>query len=953
MSTAPIPGSYPDSVPPTPDEMQRFQQPQSAQAQEQSLQRNKLQKPNAPRSHGYADSGVGIAGPEPTHPMRDESNWSGPTEGVDGNTHTHDSTQQYQPLESIRSQLNTESPFRDAEYDAQRRSTGDSERIPGADGPPYWGSLPKTEGNPSPVYNTVAGHGSPDDDHLDHHRMSERSEPSASPETARIGQLGDYPRGTGIYNTVTGRGARDEEPTRRSQDYYPARASAGDSFADPLSEIPEERQRSRANRSGATGSLLPETAVRDDVLLAADASQETRRKPSPPSAISASDPSTTSHRNFPLVSGTENRDSHRRSGSADRHGALAGAAGLGAGVAASEAVGKRKKGSSVTGSDLARNDTRNPSEDNQAIGAVTTGSPRDHAPKSPVHKTRSLEDHSPKGEKKHKILGIFHRHKDDKEGTSTREHRRKSSGASAEPMRTDLGTAGSPGRLRKNSKSSATTDLHRSPEQPATVADHPSGHGKEMAGAGAAAGVGAMGLLHSRRKSQDVGNQDGRGDLMGAQQQAQGSQDSPFANSRHVAASSGGAGPAGQALPQVNEVSTPFEHPREPPTVPPHTTHAGSEPGMFGAVAGGTPLHAKRDSATAPAAETGPRGMANEPDNHNMLRSSGDALGTRGRSAPSGVEHESPVSAAGNSASSHATPQDTNDTTKYNVLPSGTPSGVKVGPKEPHHTSTGVASGLTRSAPNDDITRSAPNDDITSRARDQKDLPVPNSPAAYSSPPSTQHGSTQRNFMAAPIPTHPSNNNNNNTLQQQRDLPAPNQETYPRRDVAQHMSPQVMPGAYTSSVPRDPPIPSQETYPRRDMAQHMSPQVMPGAYTASVPRENTAANPATATTAMGHDNNHGAPAAMPAFGGQRPREEFGRDSRERNPALAAATASWTGSGSGPLSGNGAGAGAGVGGGLGNVGKKMMGKMMHRCEHCGGDNDISGYFGQGQQGGRGY
>ena len=1101
MSTAHIPGSYPESVPPTPEQtMQQLEHPQPVQSAQHSRQRNKLHKSSDPRGHGYTDSGVGITDQEPNYSSPADSHyWTGPAEAVGGGTYASDDTR---PLESIRSELNTESPSREAEYNAQRRSNRDIERTPvalGAAGdaaggmsrldepdnaksmtqdqqtsnnaPPYWGSLPKPEGGG--VYNTVMGHGSSNDDHSEHHHLPKRpEEASESSERARIAQIGNYPRGSGIYNTVTGNGSRVEESKRHSEDPYAAAAASGlpdTSFVDdPLPDIPEETQRSRAGNSGVAPGLLPETAVRDDVLLAANASQDTRRKPSPPSEILAPHPSASPRRAFPLgASDSESHDSRRTSESADRHGALAGAAGLGAGVAASEVVGKRKKGSSVTNSpptDQGTRHFRNFSEDNQAIGAVTTGSlSRDDTQRSPVEKTRSHGDDSTKGEKKHKILGIFHRHKDDtnKEDISTRGRRRESSGSRAEPVNADTGVVrqvSTPGRLRKNSRSSRTDKT--SPAPTAAASEDHSGHGKEKAATGAAVGVGTFGLLHNRRKSQEVGSADGRGDLLGSQQQAQALQDPAFTNSRHLAAHSGGAGPAGQALPQVEEVSTPFEHPREPPMPPPHTTQAGAEPGMYGLMASGIPSHTKQNPTKSPQSSRRDNDaiVSEQPGDFNVLTSSGASPAVQHSSPqsltrshesvtqqpgdynvlpsgiPSGVKHDSPASSTGNVANTRApASKGGNDTATYNILPSGTASGVKIQPKErePRRTSpvthadnqdghgkyntlhSGTASGL-----NPDARSSPGSGNITARSQDLNDLPVPNPTQSNSSTSGMQqpmyHSSQHASMLAAPVAVHAANSlrqqlerpnpsqesgsgvtpypnpemvhnmspevmpaaytasapghSVNSSLQQQRGLPNQSQESapgitpYPNAEMVHNMSPEVMPAAYTTSAPRhsgatpnpstaghslqqqrELPNPSQGVtgYPNPEMVHHMSPEVMPDAYTASAPGHSGAtANRSTATNTVGQDA-YSAP--LPAFGGQRQREEFGRG---RDPALAAATASWAGSSAG---GAGAGTGAGVGG-FGSVKQGMgraLGKVTHRCEHCGGENDISGYFGQGQ------
>lgn len=1061
-----------------------MQQPQTQppHPQQHTRQRNKLHKSGDPRGHRPTDSGVGIADSEPIQSsIRPDSNWRGPDEAIGGGTYTRDHVQ---PLESIRSELNAETPPQDGYYRFQKDTNRDNEGIFGSagavgamgpmgatqqpnepetvermaqeerisdDNSPYWGDLPKEGGG---VHNTVTGHGSASDDHDQHHHLPERSADS-NPETSRIvGPIADYPRGRGIYNTVTGHGSKDDEVRRHSRERSanlgadtPVVLDLGpgpvNDFADPLPDIPEETSRAQTEKPDIEPALLPETAVRDDVLLAANAPAATARKPSAQPDPMAPSLQTHEPRAFPLT-GPET-EARTRTGSEDYHSALAGAAGLGAGVAASRAVDRRRKDSSdlspagqegTQPQSLGQNTT-------QPAGGMVAVDRQDHTKSSSGRKTRSQSDASAKSDKKHKILGIFHRHKD--EEPSSPDHRKKSASDHPE-TKTDAMVAGSPNRLRKNSKSSGTSTSDRKDSSGPGADDHPDRFsGKEKAAAGAAAGAGAFGLFHRRKNSKDLNaeNPERQEGMMPGQQQTQRQvEPSRFDNSQHLSAAAGGAGPAdAQPLSQIEEVSTPFEHPREPP-MPPQDTHAADrdvvakEPGDYTVlVSSGAPPVAKQASQSANRDRSAI--VAQEPGDYNILTSAGTSPEVRKSSSnlpgdskagevtqkpgdynilasgvPSGIKRDSPTS--GDPADTrHATKPKTGETTgQYNVLPSGTPSGVKVSPKQGRRTSpvthadrqdghgqyntlaSRAAFGLNPSSAQAQTQRSlkshagptaviAADTSANDRADALKELPLPSQTTTSSSnltmqQPQYQSQQHQNTILAAPVPLHPTNSqkglNPATSLQQQ--LPNPSQEsvpgitTYPHPEMVQNMSPEVMPSAYTESVSRQK-IPvsggnnsvggagfGAGSGPQGGRGQGMSPEVMPSAYTASAPQQNAPVGGsnnksfATASSSSGlwpgsntkpQGSQGMSPEVMPsayttssaaresdtgigngnAIASQGQGQGQGRGGKEA--VLAGAKGAWAGSA--PALGSGPG----------------QGKVVHRCEHCGRENDISEYF----------
>ncbi|KAK3689281.1 hypothetical protein B0T22DRAFT_440768 [Podospora appendiculata] len=450
MAASHLPGSYPDdSAPVTP--MQEVEEP--------NRQRNKLRKPNDPRNYQQTDSGAGwpeAAEPEPTRPFnlnQPETQRSAFSEAVGGGLYSREGTAlpagQYQSQhEALREHLGLEDtahsrpvdsaaavpaapvesgPIRGSvqentyedklasqETASQQHTSASNQHANETSGPPYWGHLPKSsEGG---IYNSVTGHGSAGDDHADHHHM---------------------PESGGVYNTVIGHGSLDEESRRHDlsrsadKDGNGTISSTDAVLNAPLTGIPQEKH----TRFEATET--PKTQPK-----AADPVQHSK--------------SSTHHRAFPLTLGSS--DNHPGAGQPDHQthshddALLPGA--IGGGIAASELAykpynervdsetqhhhditghqhdattsnprnqdalfaGAGGLGAGIAASDLADR----PDNGDQHHTSSVTSHQHKHLSKGVSHESKEEErkkshDDTSSGEKKHHgILGLFHRHKDDK-----------------------------------------------------------------------------------------------------------------------------------------------------------------------------------------------------------------------------------------------------------------------------------------------------------------------------------------------------------------------------------------------------------------------------------------------------------------------------------------------------------------------------------------------------------
>ncbi|KAL2187879.1 hypothetical protein L209DRAFT_754048 [Thermothelomyces heterothallicus CBS 203.75] len=641
MATRALPGSYPDSIPPTPDEMMmQQQQKQPSQLDQQCRQRSNLHKPSDPRGHKHTDSGVAVPDDKP--------HWYGPNEAIGGGTYVreHHTTLFTCPMKSpIGTELGTTTkPTAVSSKDENRSSAGamiGTSAVEGGAGKTEPKALQQQQqeqqqqqsleqsrplsdepashlgdtsrGADGAVYNTVTGHGSAADDHEEHHHLPPKSAPtnSSSPGTAVVeGDVTNYPRGTGVYNTVTGHGSQDDESRRRSRNIAPG--------------------------------VLPETAVRDDVLHLAEADSRDGGHVD----AQAKRETAAQQRAFPLATGpSEGRNDGRASGSPSRQGAAA---------AAAAAADRNQEGLGAL--------TTGEGERSQVVaagGAAKGNERRSSQPTSPIEKASRHEEGSRKGNnrnRKHGIFGIFHRRRSDAKEVI----RRKSAGDQDEPANQDATVvANPPSRPRRPSMGESTTERRRS-RSSAKTEDETSAGGAAAAGTAAAAGAGTFGLFHQRAKRKSTGEESRE-----KTQEAANSKRAP------MSAGAGGAGPAGETMHPTEEVPTPFEHPREPPVRPEGVGH--------GLAAAGAENQSGASQGTQQKKEKVGATTTNEPGgNHYNTLASGTPSGIKKQARGTTSRHEE----YGGDGGDDGDGGDEDDSRlEYNVLSSGTPSGVKVKPK--------------------------------------------------------------------------------------------------------------------------------------------------------------------------------------------------------------------------------------------------------------------------------
>ncbi|KAK4101296.1 hypothetical protein N658DRAFT_496596 [Parathielavia hyrcaniae] len=1038
MASAVLPGTYPDSVPPTPDETMQ----QQHQTDQPSGQPNTLHKPGDFRGHNYTDSGVGMVDQDILRLHRNQ-----PDDPEDhGGLYRRDDHQPMAAFETSRTEPdtytqapaetegNTQVYNNDLElaagaapsYADSETSSNYTEMTPKPSpkiqntSAPYWGDLPK--GVDGGVYNTVTGHGSSADDHDKRHqpevpaKSPARRSPDYSPARRFFlpAHVPDYSWGSGVYNSVVGHGSQDEESRRHSQ-----HRSADDSshltaidtnraddnkFAAPLPDIPEERQKPSQpvafhdphDSQAASGHIL-ETAVRDDVRLMEAASNDPGRTRVPPKSTT-----TQPQRAFPLAAASTEHGHHEQweSTSPSRYGAGVGVAGLAAGPAAHEYFAGRNRTSGFP----------RVGDSHQAEGVAASGPVQT----SPVTDTRDYEarEESPKGEKKHRILGLFHRHKDDGYYHESERPRRRSVGDNVGPAGGYTARQPSPNRLRKLTKSDTASERRRSRssslvdnhDQPSHGKDNktaaaagaaallnrrhhkfnsinesqqepdspargklPAGrscvdnyeepsHGKDNKTAAAAGAAAVLNRHHHRNSVHETHQQPDspvRGQLpAGTDQSSYGTENKTAAaagaaavlnrlhhknnsiNERHqeqgnpvrgqFAPDAGEAEYAEPASHDFQEISTPFEHPREPP-IPPHdefTSHdidVAGQRGDYNFLTDGTPSGVRRagdyneqaSSGTAAPSSTGKKHMfarqagahpppksfgasamdnnkprrsstgivTQEPGNYNTLPS-GTASGIKHPSVPSNATATNPSKTRHRSSSPGLAAK---PSLEYNVLPSGTPSGVKI----KHKSSRSRSAQAADRVPHADRHKHHHHDHHDHHHHHQSGH--------------EQYAHDNSNALAAGGTAYHDVAGNRNS-----DTPSYYYRQPEFQQMAQQKSPEVMPVTYTRTIlqpsyaegyrpsrgreswsgttgnERDLSGQNDDAYHQypasRHVAQGMSPEVMPTAYTSPVHAPSQAAQ-------FGHR-------------GQGVR----------------------------------GQGTGMG----------VGRVVHSCQHCGGENDISEY-----------
>ncbi|KAK3347824.1 hypothetical protein B0H65DRAFT_424359 [Neurospora tetraspora] len=343
---------------------------------------------------------------------------------------------------------------------------------------PYWGDLPKA--SQGGIYNTVTGHGSARDDHDEHHHLPQNSQRSAEDSDSRLHITGlgtDVPSG-GVYNTVAGHGSNDEESRRHLED-------SNNNNNNLKVNIPEPGHVG-APTIKSTDAVLdaPLAAVPEDKTLASDSFSQV---PTTSAGSNAQNSDVKAQRAFPLaakhattadvaMAKDDAASSPNQHPLRHKDAFVAGAAGLGAGAAASHlakkhqddelrhikdrdthpsgaaAVSHRRKSQElneagvipISGSTLekmkAKEEEKPLGEDTLDVWDITPENLQKPATRHTAHdanvqkpaaehrlakepspaESRRSEDSSSKGEKKHRgLLGIFHRHKDDKEEHTT------------------------------------------------------------------------------------------------------------------------------------------------------------------------------------------------------------------------------------------------------------------------------------------------------------------------------------------------------------------------------------------------------------------------------------------------------------------------------------------------------------------------------------------------------
>ncbi|KAK4145133.1 uncharacterized protein C8A04DRAFT_27134 [Dichotomopilus funicola] len=563
----------------------------------------------------------------------------------------------------------------------------------------------------------------------------------------------------------------------------------------------QHTQDPRTGTSPAAPGFLPETAAGDDARLAAaasrgtgthlgsDAHTETGKPAHRAFPLTGPGHTTTTE---------ERHQTEQRESSPSKYGtAAAGAAGLAAGAATAKYVGKRRSGSAAA-ADRDHTDRAGDSSPQRSSPPVEKTSSNEEEGSSPKgekkHRILGLF-HRRKESKNYK----GHHHEKDDSHTS---HHHANDGPESvkqqqqqQPETTGINTT--PNRLRKPSSAERRRSPdYRDEQQQATN----NSHNKEKSAAGAAAaagaGAGAYGLWNHHRNQKSVGEKQQGEDITTGANDNSGSNNIGNNNNTlrghqglaSAAAATGVAGPAADAGHRVEKVPAPLEHSRGVPAsesvVPQSGVDRGSagysgfrgagvnEPsgynstqnsgvpidarqdtargidqtaqtsansgghgyGKYGAIAAGTAAAAavpaayeatkKREVSNPSHLADNTRQVANNTSNAAQTPGHYDTLAT---GMPSSVKHDQSAGesglASGQNPAHGTTVRDITSarqaapTPEYNVLPSGTASGVKVKPHSPHHSQTtdessGIASSdvsrstATRSGPGQTETRS-------------------------------------------------------------------------------------------------------------------------------------------------------------------------------------------------------------------------------------------------------
>ncbi|KAK1753253.1 hypothetical protein QBC47DRAFT_388076 [Echria macrotheca] len=860
---------------------------------------NKLHKPADPRGHKHTDSGV-VFDSDPIRTAREHEKPRRqpeaplPLSNFDPTAQNPVALPPAIPYAEPVEDRNVDfvKPIDKSETIDHRDNTTPPQKSANTDNtPPYWGSLPKS--HRGGIYNTVTGHGSPTDDHDQHHHLPQRS---GSKKAHVDGDTSDYPKG-GVYNTVTGHGSHDEESQRHNGAPSSGLAAGGQrgSDAGALTGIVEEQDAQPSSEFAATETgrndiargFLPETATRDDAVLASSLGA-IQKEPTVRAPVDADVSQSASE--FPLKpSQKETVRGSSDAGSGDRDASIATAAAAGVGIAGMEEKNKRNK--------LKKREDPTTDAKNGYHSKDDAVHPAHHKDES--RSGRRSSDEGSSGEKKHKLLGIFHRRKGSKsdkdqvhhekpvETKEDRHHNHKKEAAAAAAGAGTYGvlhhkdaqkakdrSASEPSaekldshhakRTSMNESSAATTGAYVMPAQgpgaetrhqmlhdsthgsapsppersskrrsltpPAPTAvtseastrspstQHSVSESAKYAGAGAAAGLGASVFAKNFDQSSKSSE--------------------PRARSSVTSPDSGVA-------------PTTFENPREPPPTPANAVKGtrtpspkAASPRTHAVVTDEPGNYNKLPSGTASGVKTSGRSSLDHKSASHSQEYSTLASGTAS-GMKSSLSSEQDEQASGD----HDGPQ--SDSGLYNVLPSGTPSGVKVG-------------SVSRPTRHSDLAE-------TSRVGNGQDNKLATGTASGID---TEHAGQQdvshttRNVVAAPMPIH-----------EKADKPVEK--------------------------------PASTAFPPPDMAKEMSPEVMPDSY-----REQS--HPVDRSTHHAHTNRDYSPKTDVT-------EESRPQKSTMDPAVAAAAGAWAAK-AGPSSG-----------------VPEQPKVTHMCEHCGRENDISSVF----------
>ncbi|KAK0724964.1 hypothetical protein B0H67DRAFT_119058 [Lasiosphaeris hirsuta] len=983
-----IPGAYPVDLA-TPDEPTPLSHSHSHSHHHnhQHHDRNKLHKPIDPRGHKHADSGVGLFDSVPIQSSKVPEPKPGIFQDIDTNERIHEGPSysfDSEPNRTIRydsepaavppqaSEANraapqdvdganshhSESNEQPIEQKVEDKTTSDKTAggKPKTDeiAPPYWGSLPKALGGG--IYNTVMGHGSSTDDHAQHHNIPQRSE--ASERSHVPGDTTDYPRG-GIYNSVAGHGSKDEESKRHDLPHASeAQANMHPSPGAAMLNIVEQNESSPSIAEAGSGksdvapTVLPETSMRDDVLLAGNVSGYDDRHTDPRPETSAPETTQTSRKSesaapraFPLTA-SHQEDQHHSSWSGSRtEGDLAGAANVGAGIAAAKQAEKPKKlkkqkEPSPNGRDRRRSKevTRNNND-----GLISGNHPQRQKEENELTQTerkKSRDEGSPTGEKKHhKILGIFHRHKDDDTAVSEptkQETNHRSSHKKQEAAAAATAGAGAYGLMHHREDDKKVKEKESISE---LASQQPNFRGrsksvKEIVTAPAAESAGGFGTLYQKPEEQpaNLTFQDSLGNkptqpppersnkrhshsLVPSEASAgdfsqpaatsnvtqNHSQPSGADKSKVDPAVASGIGLAvglgayqlagtreQSKLPDLEPLDTTsdFENPREPPSANLSAT-SSTKPS--------TRRSLRASSLSNPSAIPAPTGHSSGDDAaYGTGRYSAQDFGAAANVKP--ISHMNTPSAAQRA---------TRQSTDYNVLSSGTTAGGK----------SSSFSGSTTKIGNGGAVMSSRQDDDS----ELYNVLSSGTPSGVKVKPRTPRSS---------VSADPNRGGDGqfNTLSSSSGVDAVNRQKSSERakgESTKHtLSPPPIP-AYIEERKHDvahEAKPELHMFPTPEQAQDMSPEVLPAPYTAAAPR--------SSPSPKIRDTEISSPVLTKE--GSLPIQHQDVERKRSHPsttdpALAAATGAWTANG------------GAVGG---NAGPE---KLVHKCEHCGGDNDISTYL----------